>query len=64
MCEVGTAVAGSGAPVPSGTAEGGIVRAGGLAVPAVLAMPVVAALQRHMTLVCHNPMKLDLLSYG
>ena len=27
-------------------------------------MPVIAALQGHVTLVGHNPVKLDLLSYG
>jgi hypothetical protein len=60
--EVGAAIAGSGAPVPSGTAEGIIIRSGGFAVPAVLAMPVVVTLQRHMALVSQNTMKLDFLS--
>ena len=60
--EVGAAIAGSGAPVPSGTVEGIIIRAGGFAVPAVLAMPVVVTLQRHMALVSQNTMKLDFLS--
>jgi hypothetical protein len=62
VIEVGTAVAGSGASVPSGTVEGIIIRAGGFAVPAVLAMPVVVTLQSHMALVSQNPMKLDFLS--
>ena len=60
--EVGTPIAGSGAPVPSCAVEGIIIRAGGFAVPAVLTMPVVVTLQRHTALVSQNPMKPDLLS--
>ena len=64
VCDVGAAIAGTGTSVPSGAVEGSVVRAGGLAFPAMLTMPVIAALQGHVTLVGHNPVKLDLLSYG
>jgi len=56
---VGTAIAGTGGPVSSGTLKRGVFRAIQSALPAIDTPAVVRALQGHLTFVSKSPVESD-----